>query len=155
METLQSFRQAFDYDHWANRATLESLSSVAAATDRPLRILGHVLGAQFVWRARFDDPNPPSLKPWPVLTEQACRSAVEELHRGWIGLLDQLPAGKLEQELVYRLATGMEVKTPIRDVLTHLLMHSAYHRGQVAAAVREAGGKPAVTDYVYYLREKK
>jgi uncharacterized damage-inducible protein DinB len=41
---------------------------------------------------------------------------------------------------------GAEFKTPIRDVVTHLVMHSAYHRGQVAAAVKEDGGKPAPTD---------
>ena len=35
----------------------------------------------------------------------------------------------------------------------HVVTHSAYHRGQVAAAVREAGGKPAATDLVVWVRQ--
>jgi len=35
----------------------------------------------------------------------------------------------------------------------HVVTHSAYHRGQVAAAVREAGGKPEATDYVVWVRQ--
>lgn len=48
---------------------------------------------------------------------------------------------------------GVEFSTPMADVLMHLVMHSAYHRGQVALAVRAAGGKPALTDYVVWVRQ--
>jgi uncharacterized damage-inducible protein DinB len=72
-----------------------------------------------------------------------------------VALLDKLTPEKLAQDLTYLTMAGAEFKTPIRDVLTHLVMHSAYHRGQVAAAVREDGGKPTPTDYVVYLRQRK
>lgn len=81
--------------------------------------------------------------------------AIDQIYQTWVTLLDQLTDEKLNQNLVYRTTQGVEFQTPIREVLTHLLMHSAYHRGQVAAAVREAGGKPAATDYVVFLRQKK
>jgi len=32
-------------------------------------------------------------------------------------------------------------------------MHSTYHRGQIASAVREAGGAPAYTDYIHAVRQ--
>jgi len=32
-------------------------------------------------------------------------------------------------------------------------LHGSYHRGQVAAAVRAAGGEPVNTDYITYVRE--
>jgi uncharacterized damage-inducible protein DinB len=38
------------------------------------------------------------------------------------------------------------------DVLFHVVVHSAYHRGQVATDVRRAGGAPPVTDYVHATR---
>ena len=40
----------------------------------------------------------------------------------------------------------------VEDVLLQLLLHSAYHRGQVATAVRAAGGTPAVTDFLHAAR---
>ncbi|MFZ0964191.1 MAG: DinB family protein [Terriglobia bacterium] len=155
MESIRYFRQLFDYDYWGNQAALESLSSIAGPMEKPLRVLSHVLGAQRVWRARFDSPNPPNAQPWPALTQEECRSGIDEVHQRWIGLLDQFSDEKLSQNLVYHTTKGVRFETPIRDVFTHLLMHAAYHRGQVAAAIREAGGKPAATDYVVYLRQKK
>jgi uncharacterized damage-inducible protein DinB len=154
MESIGSFRQLFEYDHWGNQAALASLSSIAGPADKPLKLFSHVLGAQHVWRARFDNPNPPKSQPWPTLTLEECRSALDDTYQRWVVLLDQLSDEKLTQKLVYHTTQGARFETPIRDVLMHLLLHSAYHRGQVAVAVREEGGKPALTDYVVYLRQK-
>jgi uncharacterized damage-inducible protein DinB len=32
------------------------------------------------------------------------------------------------------------------------VVHGGYHRGQIAAAVREAGGEPAYTDFIHAVR---
>jgi uncharacterized damage-inducible protein DinB len=89
------------------------------------------------------------------LTLEECGSAIEDLRRRWIDLLENLTPEKLAGDLAYLSLKGIGYRTPIQDVLTHLVLHSAYHRGQVAAAVREAGGKPAPTDYVVYLRRDR
>lgn len=59
----------------------------------------------------------------------------------------------LSEKCVYRTTAGNSFETPIEDVLLHVVIHLAYHRGQVAAAVRQAGGTPAAADYVVYLRQ--
>jgi uncharacterized damage-inducible protein DinB len=105
--------------------------------------------------ARFENPAPPGAQPWQDLTLEECTSALEDLRRRWVDILDKLTPEKLAGELVYQTTKGIEYRTPIADVLMHLILHSAYHRGQVAAAVREAGGKPAPTDYVVYVRAGK
>jgi len=155
MDSMESFRQLFEYDHWANGEVMTSLASIPEQVEKPLRLFAHVLAAQRLWLARFANPNPPNAKPWASLTLEECHDAISNLHEHWLALLDRLTTERLVQDLTYRTTQGIEFKTPIRDVLTHLLMHSAYHRGQVAAAVRKAGGKPAATDYVAYLRGKK
>jgi len=147
-------RSLFDYDRWANREALASLSTVPGDAARALKLFGHIIGGQQVWRARFEDPNPPNAQPWPAPTLDECRAAVDDLHKSWAALLDKLTPEKWATDLTYRNTKGIEFKTPIQDVLMHLVMHSAYHRGQVAAAVREAGGKAAATDYVVYVRKK-
>lgn len=146
-------RSLFVYDHWANREALASMSTLSGDAGRPLKIFGHIIGAQRVWLARFENPDPPNAHPWPAVTLDECRTAVDDLHQRWAALLDSLTPEKLTSDLSYRNTKGVEYRTPIQDVLMHLVMHSAYHRGQLAAAVREAGGKPAATDYVVYLRK--
>ena len=155
MDSIESFRRIFEYDHWANHAALAILRTVTGSPERALKIFNHVLGAERVWLARFDNPNPPNLHPWPTLGMEECAATIDDLRGRWMALLGKLSPEKLSQDLTYRTMAGVEYKTPIRDVLAHLVMHSAYHRGQVAAAVREDGGKATPTDYVVYLRQKK
>ena len=78
MPSIRYFRELFEYDRWANQAALESLSSIAGPVERPLKDLQPHPGGQRVWRARFDDPHPPSAQPWPVLTQEECRSGIDE-----------------------------------------------------------------------------
>ena len=153
MESTHLLRRLIEYDHWANREALTSLESLGDGAERPRKIFCHVIGAQRIWLSRFEGPNQPSLDPWPALAFAECRGAVEDLYQRWSGLLDKLTPEKLGENLIYRNTKGVEFKTPVRDVLMHLVTHSAYHRGQVAAAVREAGGKPAATDLVVWVRQ--
>ena len=150
---MQWFRRLFDYDYWGNLEALASLDTVKDSTGTPQKYFGHVIGAQRVWLSRFETPDSPSVETWPKLALEQCRAAIEELHQRWTSLLDRLAPEKLAHDFVYRNTKGVEFKTPLQDVLMHLVMHSAYHRGQVASAVRQAGGKPAATDYVVYVRQ--
>jgi uncharacterized damage-inducible protein DinB len=153
VQGIQLFRRLFAYDFWGNREALASLSTVNGSAEQPQKYFDHVVGSQRVWLSRFETPDSPSVEAWPKLSHEECCSAIEELHKSWTGLLNKLGPEKLDQDLVYRSTKGVEFRTPIQDVPMHLVMHSAYHRGQVASAVRQAGGKPAATDYVVYARQ--
>ena len=41
----------------------------------------------------------------------------------------------------------------IVQTTTHVVIHSAYHRGQIASDVRASGGVPAYTDYIHAVRQ--
>jgi uncharacterized damage-inducible protein DinB len=155
MEEPINLRKLFDYDYWANCETLASLRTVPSGSDKPRKAFSHVIAAQQIWLSRFDNPAPPSAQPWPGLTLEECSSAIEDLRRRWNEIVDKLIPREAAGDLIYRTLKGAEYRTPIEDVLMHVVLHSAYHRGQVSAAVREAGGKPANTDYVVYLRTGK
>ncbi|MGE5326765.1 MAG: DinB family protein [Deltaproteobacteria bacterium] len=145
-------RNLFDYDYWANRETLASLAALDGDASRARKFFYHILGAQRVWLSRFETPDSPVTETWPSLTLEDAASALADLRARWTKQLDGLTSDGLSGDLVYRNTKGQEFRTPIRDVLIHLVMHSVYHRGQVAAAVRDSGGKPSATDYVVYVR---
>jgi uncharacterized damage-inducible protein DinB len=149
---IEFIQRLFEYDQWANRAALDSLSTIPGDAGRAGRYFAHIIGAQRVWLSRFETPDSPSTEPWPALTFNEAQAAVEVLHKRWMNLLGLVTPEKLASDLVYRNTQGQEFRTPVQDVLMHLVMHSVYHRGQVAAAVRESGGKPASTDYIAYMR---
>ncbi len=155
-ETMKYLERLFEYDHWANLAALASLATIPpghAGGKRALIAMNHVVGAQRVWLARFEQPQPVSAQPWPDLSLEECRNEVHEMHQAWKKILAGGSKHQLPGALAYRNTKGVEYKNQVEDILTHLVLHSAYHRGQVAMAVRDAGGTPAVTDYVLYVRQ--
>jgi uncharacterized damage-inducible protein DinB len=155
MGSLDRFGELFDYDLWANRLAIQSVEAVGEKSEGAIKVLGHLIGAQRVWLARFRTSDPPSAQPWPNLSLAEAGRVAEELHWEWREMFSAFSAEWLDENLIYRNTKGAEFKMPVRDVLTHLLMHSAYHRGQIALAVRAAGGTPAATDYVVYARRAK
>ena len=153
------FRRLFEYEYWADREALASLAALAGsangAGDRALRFFNHIIGANRVWLDRLEQRGASAAQPWPTLTLEECREAPEETNRRWGAYLKRVTPEGLSQDIVYRNTKGVEFATLLQDILMHLVTHSAYHRGQVAAAVREAGGKPAATDYVVWVRQVK
>jgi uncharacterized damage-inducible protein DinB len=153
MESADLFGHLFEYDYWANCEAIASLGSLKETSERVEKVLGHVIGAQRVWLARFEAPGAQPPDPWPRLPAAEAALAVDDLHRRWMALVSKLGQGGFPRDLRYRNTKGAEFSTPVEDVLLHLIIHSAYHRGQIAAAVREADGKPAATDYIVYVRQ--
>ena len=158
MPSLDLFRRLFEYDYWANRQACASLTTPPSgngASERAVKLFGHILGAHRIWLARLEQQDLSKLQPIPSLTLEQCREGMEELNGRWTAHLEKWTGEELPQDILYRNSKGNEFRTPLQDILMHMIMHSVYHRGQVAVAVREAGGKPAATDYAVWVRQPK
>jgi uncharacterized damage-inducible protein DinB len=59
----------------------------------------------------------------------------------------------LDKAISYQNSKGEAWSSAVIDVLTHVLMHSAYHRGQIASHMRESGRTPAYTDFIHGIRQ--
>jgi len=71
----------------------------------------------------------------------------------WKKYLTELPAADLEKEIAYRNSKGESWSSRVEDILTHVLLHSAYHRGQAALEMRASGLQPAYTDFIHGVRQ--
>jgi hypothetical protein len=58
--------------------------------------------------------------------------------------------GNLERVIAYKRFTGEEYQSPVADILLHLALHGAHHRGQMATYVSSKGAKPFNTDFVQF-----
>jgi uncharacterized damage-inducible protein DinB len=141
------FRRMFAYDHWANRECL-SVSNLPA---NALRLMAHILFAEKLWLERLCK-QPQSMPVWPDSPIQDCVRLCDEMSLAWEKHLDGLAPGGTDQTIDYRNSKGELWSSRVGDVLTHVLFHSAYHRGQVALEVRSAGAQPAYTDFIHGVR---
>lgn len=152
MEMLEKLRKLFEYDAWANGELLVSLRRAAPPPERALAALAHVAGAGEVWLSRIrQEPQTPVA--WPDLGVDALDARLEEVALRWRAYLGGLATGDLDRPMTYRNAKGETFSYPLGDVLLHVVLHGAYHRGQVALLLRSAGTPPPPTDYTRPLRE--
>jgi uncharacterized damage-inducible protein DinB len=151
MDRLQRLRRLISYDHWATRETLASMRSAAGLPDKSLKVVAHILGAERVWLDRLRESKQ-SLPVWPELTLVRCRELVAELETGWDDFLDELSPADFEREIAYVNSKGERWSSSVSDILNHVLLHSAYHRGQIASDLRASGAEPALTDFIHAVR---
>jgi uncharacterized damage-inducible protein DinB len=149
--TTEYFRKMFDYDLWANQRALESIVS-SPGQEEALRFMAHIVGAHQIWLSRLGALAVTPASPWPNLSLEDCGPQLVQIHSAWKALISGMKEEQLAGEISYRNSKGVEFRNLAASVLQHVVMHSAYHRGQVAAAVRRAGGAPASTDYIVYER---
>lgn len=156
----ERFRRLFRYEQDANAKVLASLATVPPANrasaefSRAMTIFGHIIEARSIWLARLHGPAPApaSMFPAGLTLEDAARrsNAADGAWREWC---DHLSDAKLRQAIDYVNSEQRRFRVKVEDVLGHVLMHSAYHRGQIAMLVRQSGGEPAATDYVIFARD--
>ena len=149
---IEDLRRLFAYDAWANQEALASLRRVPDPPARAVQVLGHVAAVQRLWWGRLHG-EPPGVAVWPEWTLDECEAHLAEMRKDWPGYLSSLTPADLEREVEYTNTQGESWVSEVEDVLRHVLMHGAYHRGQVATHLRLAGHPAALTDYIHAVRQ--
>jgi uncharacterized damage-inducible protein DinB len=157
MEIIDHLRRQFAYDAWANREVLAGLRASAHPSGRPLQLLAHILSAERLWLERIRQ-QPQSLPVWPDFTFEQCEAQIGSLAQLWRDFFAQLSSPGLAEKVLaekvsYKNSRGEPWTSAVQDILTHVLLHSAYHRGQIASQVRAAGEQPAYTDFIHAVRQ--
>lgn len=146
------------YSEWASRKLAHFASNIPAGDltremhnshGGILQTFQHIYYADRVWysrmvpplQPRFDDPAPgPSLA---------------ELDELWWDLLHRFQdwaAGEDPNRVVqYRNLKNEPFAKPVYQIVTHVVNHGTYHRGQIAAMLRQCGHVPPSTDFIYYV----
>jgi len=147
---LARLRRLLEHDAWANAAALASLGS-GPASGQARAWMAHIVGAEYLWLARLHQ-RPSEMPVWPDFDLDSCATRLTELAGEWMQFLESLDEDALVDGVAYRNSKGEFWTSTVGDILTHVVLHAAYHRGQIAAAVRGAGGEPAYTDFIHAVR---
>jgi uncharacterized damage-inducible protein DinB len=151
MELLHHFRRQFLYDSWANREVLRALGD-AGREPRSLQLLAHILSAERLWLERIKGQQQ-SVAVWPDFAIERCKQEMEDMASYWNAYLSQLSPDRFSGAVRYKNSKGEEWTSSLQDILIHVLLHSAYHRGQIASQMRANGKQPAYTDFIHATRQ--
>ena len=148
MDTLS---RLFEHLRWADERVHASLLAAVNPPPQTLELFAHLLATEHVWLSRMRGEKP-EIAVWPDLSLAQCAELATRNADELSALVESLDEIALDGGITYRNSAGAEFTSTIRDILIHVALHGAYHRGQIAAAVRAGGDTPASTDYIAFVR---
>jgi uncharacterized damage-inducible protein DinB len=136
---------------WADRLVLDALKRAKSVDPKTVNLYAHLLAAEHVWFTRLVNAAATVLV-WPTLTVEECErlaaANAEQLSR----YVDQLKPADLARGITYKNSAGAQFTSLVEDILLHVALHGAYHRGQITSALRAGGSIPNPTDYIAFIR---
>ncbi len=163
MPLASFFRRYASYNHWANRLMVDWIrTSDRTLVDSPtpssfpslhLTLL-HVWDAQYIWTERLHGTSPH------IFPSHEHQRLLEETYEGVIRSSEKLVHFLQDQEdeffeslLTYITSSGKIITNQVSDILTQVLQHSTYHRGQLVTMGRSLGLEhPPQTDFIAFTR---
>ena len=147
----QHFIHMFEYNDWANKATAASIKETINIDAKAISIFGHIINAQKLWLSRAAEQTT-IINPWQNLSLDEAIILSSQNTKDWLGFLNDITESDFQVSVKYVNSKGEHYTNTIKEILTQVINHAAYHRGQVANFVRQSGGNPALTDYIVYVR---
>lgn len=151
MDLVKHLQRLFDYDAWANQEVLKALKQ-NNGPERSIKLLAHIFAAERLWLERLQGQDQ-SVAVWPSPSLAECEAEARRLSQLFRKYLEAATEDSLHTTITYTNSKGEPWTSEKHDVLQHVIMHSAYHRGQIAADTRANGAAPAYTDYIHAVRQ--
>lgn len=143
------FLRLFAFNSWANDQVLEALSN-QSVSDEIRSKMSHILWAEWAWLCRIKGiPIDKSSVKNHLTNEELAEKALEN-GRAWRKILESNP--DFETIFEYKLMNGTESRSCLADIITHVVNHGSYHRGQIATLLRQEGLIPKPTDFIGFTR---
>ncbi|HMP98402.1 MAG TPA: DinB family protein [Cyclobacteriaceae bacterium] len=139
----------FEYNYWANSRIILLLQKEKVRDEKILTLMGHTLAADITWLSRIK-PLDGAYGLWRKYTIEELVEMQDFASKHWLDYIRS--SNSLEESIQYKNTKGDVYVSRISNILTHVVNHATYHRGQIALLLRQNGFTPVDTDYIIYER---
>jgi uncharacterized damage-inducible protein DinB len=155
-----------EYNVWANKRItkfIEEAGELIADQNIPgsfpsiRKTLFHIWDAQEIWMKRL---NGTSVNSWPSHHfTGTLHEALELFNEGsneYVSFLKNIPENGHFTSVEFHSTDGTPYFNTIEEIISHVMNHSTFHRGQIVTMLRIAGFQNLTsTDLIRYYRETK
>jgi uncharacterized damage-inducible protein DinB len=150
----------FEYKAWADTQLMEAVlaaKSLSATTEGGYvtMIIRHFHTVDSIFKAhllgvphQYDSTNPGE-----PATLSELQPRVREVDDWYVEYVRNVDEQALSQHLNIRFTDGQQQLLTRSDMLVHVCLHAAGHRGQVALLLKKCGVEPPPDRFTNYLRE--
>lgn len=164
MEQLEL--QLYDYNEWANKQIFNRLKELPKDVYRQeiqsvftsiSNVLAHVYLSDLGWIEVFSGKSMNyALELAAQQKGEAESKGIDELEAMFFKLSERYKLflrqkGNLAKPLEIENPSGALMKTSVSELVTHVVNHGTYHRGNITAMLRQMGYVSVGTDYGLYL----
>ena len=157
---IERYRRWFEYEKDVHAELLDVLEKVqpehreTAAFLESVDLLDHMNKARTLWLHRLGSGEGPASMSSKGSQLTAIEEGLAKVGEGWTRWLAEADEDALERVVPYGKTEGPKYSSRVEDILTQLLTHGAYHRGQIATRLRSLGIDPPKTDFILWCRRQ-
>lgn len=146
----EHFKNLFKYNNSINQLLADYLlSHTDQMPERIILLACHISNAHFIWNSRIMGKSIDT-KPWDSFPISELLEREKENMECTMKILDEVDFEAIKS---YTNSLGNSYKSKVSDILTHIVNHGTYHRGQIALLLRENGFKPIPSDYIHLIKD--
>ncbi|MEX2596577.1 MAG: DinB family protein [Salibacteraceae bacterium] len=143
-----NYLRQFQYNEEIIGKYIDVLNEHHDSPEKVKVLLSHVLNALEIWVSRVKDIKP-KVNVWDVHDPSHLHHMNRDCHETIFSLLE---TGNLKKVHSYTNSAGVAYKNTLDEILTHLIIHSAHHRAQIASSWSEVGVEPPASDFIFWAR---
>lgn len=164
MGALRSLRMLMRYGAWADERIFEAVAALPdgeATRERPavfgnmVHTLNHGYVIDQIWQAHLEGRphgfTARNTKTHPPLEELWRRQRL--IDAWYVDYADRLSEAAVDEVVRFTFVGGGDGAMTRGDILSHVVNHKTYHRGQVADMMYQVPARPPVTDLPVFLRD--
>jgi uncharacterized damage-inducible protein DinB len=141
------FLKLFHFEFWANKRVLEQLLVQTHVSEKAAQLYAHILFAQKIWLSRIGKVQDD------IREDYSKEEFAAILDSNYIELITFIKHHEdFTLDIHYKDLKGNSHKNNLHDVLTHVYVHGAYHRGQIVQLIKQVTQESIVTDFIAYAR---
>ncbi|MCG7381421.1 DinB family protein [Paenibacillus sp. ACRRY] len=150
---MKTIKCMMEHLYWADGRILDALQESATRNKDLLKLVRHVAVAERVWLSRLHGKDSGQYSLWEEEEDlSVIRSMFEENAKQYRVYMEGLDESRLDEKLDYANQSGVLFQTSVRDILSQVILHGQYHRGQINQALRIESAEPAQIDYITFAR---
>ncbi len=160
--TAEEIRLHIFYSGWASRKLLEAALALSEEKQRRefsvshkslMGTLEHIFFADRIWLSRAVDSRVIQGGFSDFSSGETLLTEWPKVQKRWEDWASAVSHQDIVKHIDYKDLKGNAYRTPVWQIVLHVVNHATLHRGQAMSLLRQLGATPPPTDLIFYYRE--